>query len=387
LLKTEIQELFSITEKVFEDAEVGGSLLLNFEIKDNSDISERTTRFAAAETIADFISQTNLIENNIPQVYFLNTPNSEISITSQQTQSIRNKLYQFKTINDFYSLKNGLNPGNIKHILVSTERMTAKHKPIIWGRELTRYNIVWTGSYVNYDENIAKAVSISDVKSKKGMNKQEKIDFALRTPDLFETIKIVVRKTGDSLIASLDENNYYFDTLIHGIYEKDKDSSLKSLLAIINSKPATFFYRLLHDIKGKVFAKISLENLASFPIPEILPDELGILANKMLSLNSKLQTKRQRFLKRLSDNFGNIKITGTLERFDELEFKQFLTELAKQKITLSLKQQDEWEDYFSEYKTECQTIATESAATDHEIDRMIYELYGLTEEEIEIVEK
>jgi len=62
-------------------------------------------------------------------------------------------------------------------------------------------------------------------------------------------------------------------------------------------------------------------------------------------------------------------------------------ELAKQKITLSLKQQDEWEEYFNEYQTECRNFVNQINATDKEIDRMVYALYGLTEEEIKIIEK
>jgi hypothetical protein len=45
-----------------------------------------------------------------------------------------------------------------------------------------------------------------------------------------------------------------------------------------------------------------------------------VLADKILSINADLQSKRQRFLKRLSDNFNAVKITGILERFEELEF-------------------------------------------------------------------
>jgi len=107
----------------------------------------------------------------------------------------------------------------------------------------------------------------------------------------------------------------------------------------------------------------------------------------MLSQNSELQTNRQRFLKRLSENFENIKITGNLERFDETDFKQFVAELKKQKITLSLKQQDEWEEYFNEYKKDCNELSTKILATDKKIDGMVYALYGLTEEEIGIIEK
>jgi hypothetical protein len=103
----------------------------------------------------------------------------------------------------------------------------------------------------------------------------------------------------------------------------------------------------------------------------------------MLSLNSELQTKRKRFLKRLTDNLCYIKISRTLERFDELDFAQFLAELKKQKITLSLKQQDEWEEYFNEYKTECVNLVNQINTTDKEIDGMVY---GLTEEEVRIIE-
>ena len=106
----------------------------------------------------------------------------------------------------------------------------------------------------------------------------------------------------------------------------------------------------------------------------------------MLSLNADLQHKRQRFLRRLQDNLGVQKITAALERFDELDFKAFVAELKKQKISLSLAQQDEWEDYFNQYKTDCNALSAQIAATEKEIDRMVYQLYGLTEDEIKVVE-
>jgi hypothetical protein len=61
--------------------------------------------------------------------------------------------------------------------------------------------------------------------------------------------------------------------------------------------------------------------------------------------------------------------------------------LKKQNIKLSLLQQDEWEDYFTAYKSEINKLQSEIAATDKAIDQMVYELYGLTEDEIKIVEE
>jgi hypothetical protein len=154
-------------------------------------------------------------------------------------------------------------------------------------------------------------------------------------------------------------------------------------------------HQLIDELTAKlfgnaiVFPKIILNDLRLFPIKELSVEQQQPfinLADRMLTLNADLQTKRQRFLKRLSDNFNAVKITGMLERFEELEFKQFLAELQKQKITLSLKQQDDWEEYFNEYKMECINLVSQITATDKEIDRLVYTLYGLTEEEIRIIE-
>jgi type I restriction-modification system DNA methylase subunit/REP element-mobilizing transposase RayT len=116
------------------------------------------------------------------------------------------------------------------------------------------------------------------------------------------------------------------------------------------------------------------------------PARLSQLAEQMLSLHSQLQQKRHRFLRRLQDNLGIAKVSAAMERFDELDFKAFVAELKKQKVALSLAQQDEWEDYFTQYKAACNVLTSQIAATDKEIDQMVYQLYGLTEDEIKVVE-
>ena len=46
----------------------------------------------------------------------------------------------------------------------------------------------------------------------------------------------------------------------------------------------------------------------------------------------------------------------------------------------------DWMDVFETKKEEAQTLQAEIDKTDKEIDKMVYELYGLTKEEIQIVE-
>ena len=46
----------------------------------------------------------------------------------------------------------------------------------------------------------------------------------------------------------------------------------------------------------------------------------------------------------------------------------------------------EWMDVFETKKAEAQNLKTQIDSIDKEIDTMVYELYGLSEEEITIVE-
>ncbi|HAF28663.1 MAG TPA: restriction endonuclease subunit M, partial [Bacteroidales bacterium] len=387
--KTELNEIYTITEKVFEDAEVGSSLLLQFTIKKEI-YKKNIVRLATANKIENFITGLAITENNVPQDFFLSVPNCEISVVSKDSQSILKKLHKLKPIKNYYTLKNGLNPGNIKHILISEKQETENHKPIIWGKDVSRYNITWSGQYINYDEKIGNKISLVDIKSKDGMNKQNRIDYALRSQELFENKKIVVRKTGDSLICCLDENNYYFDTLLHGIYEQKDGFSLEYLLALLNSKAATIFYRLLHDIKGKVFAKISLDNLASFPIPESNSANEDLLRNKavlLLAKTKELKEIQTQFINLLQGRFVFEKISKKLINWYELDFNEFINELKKAKVNQSLSEESEWMQYFKEQKAKAQDLKTEINKTDKEIDQMVYELYGLTEDEIKIIEE
>ncbi|WP_109853235.1 N-6 DNA methylase [Aquimarina sp. AU58] len=391
LEKSKVHEIFMLAEKVFPDAEVGGSLILKFERNTNNNEKEKI-KLISADTYFDFEGNKCII-NDIEQSFFLNTPHCEISPIVKGGSKLLIKLRRYKSIKDYYKLKNGLNPGNIKHILVSDNKESDKHKPIIWGKEFNSYSSNWGGQYVNYDPNLADNLTLDDIKSKEGMKKQTRIDFALRTPDLFENTKLLVRKTGDRFVVTKDTENLYFDTLVHGIYQIDENYSLDFLLAVLNSKPATSFYRLLHDIKGKVFAKISLDKLGSFPLPEGTKELRNILSEKatnMLTTRAKINKKLSNFLQYLTSQFSIEKFSKKLQSWHELEFEDFIKELNKAikkagREKLTKLDEMEWMEVFETKKAEAQQLKSQIDKLDKEIDRMVYELYGLNEEEIKII--
>jgi hypothetical protein len=105
----------------------------------------------------------------------------------------------------------------------------------------------------------------------------------------------------------------------------------------------------------------------------------------MLENNKVMWEKVQKFLKRIQGTFELEKLSKKLQSFYELDFADFVKELKKVKVILSLKDQDEWEEYFESYKTEIVELKTKIDACDKEIDEMVFDLYGLSDEEREVV--
>jgi hypothetical protein len=69
-----------------------------------------------------------------------------------------------------------------------------------------------------------------------------------------------------------------------------------------------------------------------------------------------------------------------------LSYTDFIKELAKKKIKLSLSEEAEWETYFTSEAKKALDLKVQIEKTDKKIDQMVYALYELTEDEIKIVE-
>ena len=133
------------------------------------------------------------------------------------------------------------------------------------------------------------------------------------------------------------------------------------------------------------------------PIPKDFTQQPFIeKADLMLMLNKELQSQSQKFQRTIQRKFmnpmghdplNNAVLPKKLQDWYLLSYTDFIKQLAKLKIKLTLSQEAEWEDYFTQEATKVMAIKNEIDTTDIIIDNMVYELYGLTPEEIKIVEK
>ena len=84
---TKVIELLTITEKVFEDAEVGSSLILTYELTPKTNLSN-IVHLLGYEKVKDFLVKQNEVENFVTQELLLNNDKAEIVIQSSDSNSI-----------------------------------------------------------------------------------------------------------------------------------------------------------------------------------------------------------------------------------------------------------------------------------------------------------
>lgn len=241
------------------------------------------------------------------------------------------------------------------------------------GNNVGRYSINWSGQYLKYGDNLA----------------------APRIVELFNGKKIIIREiTGafpKNIISTYTEEFYLYNRSNIGIIEKEgKKIDLKYILVVLNSTLISYYF-MKNTAKSvrKLFPKIILNDLRKFPFKEIsLQEQQPFIekADKMLALNKELQEISQKFQRMIMREFGLEKISAKLQNWYLLNFDEFIKELSKAKVKLSLSQKADWEDYFIAEKLKAETLNNEITKTDKEIDGMVYELYELSEEEVRVVE-
>ena len=216
-------------------------------------------------------------------------------------------------------------------------------------------------------------------------------------PELFESEKIIIRGSSGKMgiLATYDIRKLYAPHKITIIIKRsdlpktyknylheDEHANLKYLLALLNSSLMNHYY---FSVAGG-FIDVYPNSLQALPIPNISKKEQTPFIEKvdlMLSLNKQIYEKLQKFFKLIQSGFKIEKITKKLEKFYELDFDNFVNELKLGKLNLEKK--EELLEFFEKYKNELIGLKNQMDATNKEIDEIVFDLYGLTDEESQII--
>ncbi len=130
------------------------------------------------------------------------------------------------------------------------------------------------------------------------------------------------------------------------------------------------------NIKNTYIKRI--QNDKQIPFVEFA-DMMNVKQNQLAEL-------KNMFSAHLLSKFEIEKLSTKLQNWDGLEFKDFLRELKKAKVQLTLPEEAEWMQYFNTEKEKAQAIKKQITDADEEIDLMVYKLYELTYDEVKIVD-
>jgi type I restriction-modification system DNA methylase subunit len=195
--------------------------------------------------------------------------------------------------------------------------------------------------------------------------------------------KFIVYPDISSTVNFTFAEDVLFDMTCFGI-----PSNSKSLLGILNSRLIRAYLNTICVKARGGYLRLKSQYISKIPIPTNYEnDSINASVGNMLNLNHLLNKAISEFRNlMISRNYGD-SISKKLQNWNELSSSLFLNELKKQKILKNISEELEWLSIFSERKEETQKLIIEINKIDKEIDQMVYELYGLTEEEIQIVEK
>lgn len=242
-----------------------------------------------------------------------------------------------------FEMAAGISTGCNKAFCVDEEEIVSHNiehgilKPLLIGRDIDRYITNWNHKYIIYTTRttnikiypnaLAFAFPFKDKLDKRRETKKGMIPWwALNWPryvELFTKEKIIMRQTSDSIRATYDDKEYFpLNSILTLKLKENCGYSYKYILGILNSKLNNYIYQSISQEKGRAFAEVKPINVRKLYVP-VLSTDLQV---------------------------------PIIHLVDQI---------------LYLKKQDP---------------QTDTSTLEAEIDQLVYQFYGLSDEEIAIVE-
>ena len=262
---------------------------------------------------------------------------------------------------------------------LSESKISDKYIPILLGKDVNRYSISYSGSYVNFIQ--------KEMKSNANI-------------EMYTQPKILMRRTGSSIIATLDEENLMALKNLYLIIPNSEDK-IYSLLGQLNSRLMNFYHKSKTSGENKAFAQFKGTYISDFPVCFKNHLIFKVIIEELISKVETFNVNSRKFLKYFSSMNELEKIPKKLQSWHNLEFGEFIKELnkaikASNKVRtkegyspileLTKKDEFEWMELFEENKKKALELQREIENTEKEIDLMVYKLYDLTHEEVLIID-
>jgi hypothetical protein len=267
-------------------------------------------------------------------------------IISNDFVPIFNRFAGFGKVSDICSvLDTGMHTGNCRQQLLFKTKERSGLKKVLQGRQIARYYFDWNSPNAKYKWCDINYVPLNKLGVGRGGKKSKQKEYWHWCGDVNNHLadeKVLLRQTDDDLIACYvnkkDNGVYYTDNTLYTVLPKNGFSP-KFVLGLLNSRLLNRIYHFVSQEHGKAMAQVKTQVVESLPLPH-------------LDLSQK------------SDRTAHDNIVHAVDQLLDLYPKVTTAVLAER-----------------------QHMEGKIAHFENEINRIVYKLYGLTADEIAIIEK
>jgi len=319
----------------------------------------------------DFTELSNYVREHCYKVNQASLANNGWSLVDEKTEAIVSKIFacsislkKYTNGRIYYGIKTGFNYAFIidedtKNELISRDTQSVKIiKLLFMGRDVKRYYSVESGRYliftrrgINIDDFPAVKDYLSQFKTRltpkpknwKGSRWEGRKAGSYKWYEIQDTVDYYKVFEGPKITVPTITKNAAYSFDINGIYSNDKTSVIASedfyLLGLLNSKVCDFIMHMIASTKQDGYYEYKPMYLSQLPI-------------RIIDFSNPTDAAR------------HDKMVGLVETMLELHRSLAAARTPAEK----------------------QMLQRQIETTDGQIDALVYELYGLTEEEVRIVE-
>ncbi|GAB4533330.1 MAG: hypothetical protein Tsb0020_49250 [Haliangiales bacterium] len=254
-------------------------------------------------------------------------------LLTQDRRRVLDRLADLPRLGSYYEVHEGVHSGNMRAALFVDEAIDDSCQPMYFGRgELGRYRLTWRGRYLR----------LSALPQQRSRERYANVG----RPEWFAPDKLLVRRTGDRVIAAVDRSGRYASNNFFVVLPRaDADGGglalgLDGLCALLSSRLMTWYFRTIEPRKGRAFAELKIKHLTVFPLPAAISD---------------------------------MRACADIESFGRERAR-----IERERLAVDAADEPESTDA---------GLAEQAEKLDLLIDRAVYALYGLREADIRIVER
>ncbi len=201
-------------------------------------------------------------EHLVPQADFWNNPRHTFNLLlTPEKRAIIARLDGNPKLGDYYEAHEGVHSGNMRSELFVTGKLDESCRELYFGRdEISPFHLRWRGRYVR----------LGVVPKKKTRKRYANPG----QPEWFTSPKVLVRRTGDYVLAArCGAGRYASNNFFVVLPTRECSLDLHGLAALLNSRFITWYFRTVEPRQGRVFAELKIKHLNAFPLPRAIAED------------------------------------------------------------------------------------------------------------------